>query len=178
MRYTATMTSVLVQSMAKNFEDALRMLEAAVSDCPGELWEMDIWPDEAPTRPGPHGGLQGSAPWFLAYHALSVLDYDLTGDVERWEPPPPFHEHVWGWPSRVFSQADLLGYIDWCRGRIRRTLDALTDDAAARPLPESHRYRGMPFGVLVGTLPMHAIEHAAQIRQFITAAGAEPQPRP
>ena len=49
---------------------------------------------------------------------------------------------VWAWPSRVFTKAELLGYIDWCRGKVRRTLDALTEDAAARPLPGAHRYHG------------------------------------
>ena len=177
MRYTGSVTHAFVQSMARNFDDALRMMEAAVTDCPDEIWETDLWQDEAPTGPGPHGGLQGSAPWFLAYHALSVLDYDLTGGFERWEPPPPFHEHVWGWPSRVFNRAELLGYIDHCRGRVRRTLDALTEDAAARPLPKDHRYGGTLFGVLVGTLPPHVVEHASQIRQFLTAAGINPPPR-
>ena len=65
------MTNPFVQSMASNFEQALRLMEAALTDCPDELWETDLWPDEAPTGPTPHGGLHGSAPWFLAYHALS-----------------------------------------------------------------------------------------------------------
>lgn len=163
--------------MASNFEDALRLMEAALTDCPDELWEADLWPDEAPTRPGPHGGLDGSAPWFLGYHALSCLDYDLSGDFEPWEPPPPFDENVWSWPARVFTRGELLGYIDWCRGRVRQTLDALTEDAAARPLPSTHRYQGRLFGVLVGGLPLHVVEHASQIRQFLTAAGLKPRRR-
>ena len=46
-------------------------MEAALTDCPDDLWEADLWPDEAPTGPTPHGGLHGSSPWFLAYHALT-----------------------------------------------------------------------------------------------------------
>jgi len=38
------------------------------------------------------------------------------------------------------------------------------------------RYHGTPFGVLVGTIPLHVVEHASQIRQFLTAAGVAPQP--
>ncbi len=72
----------LVQSMASNFEQALRLMEAALTDCPADLWETDLWPDEAPTGPTPHGGLHSSAPWFLADHALSTLDYDLTAEFE------------------------------------------------------------------------------------------------
>lgn len=88
--YTGSVTNVFVQSVAKNFDEALRLLEAALIDCPDELWETDLWPDEAPTAPAPPGGLEGSAPWLLAYHALTVLDYDLSAEFEPWAPPPPF----------------------------------------------------------------------------------------
>ncbi len=178
MRYTGSVTRALVQSMARNFDDALRLMEAALSDCPDQLWETDLWPDEAPTGPSPHGGLHGSSPWFLAYHALMCLDYDLSGDFEPWQPPKPFDENTWSFPNRMFTRAELLGYIDYCGGRARRTLDTLTEDAAARPLPNTHRYHGTLFGVLVGNIPPHVVEHASQIRQFLTAAGVKLQPRP
>jgi hypothetical protein len=164
--------------MASNFEESLRLMEAALMDCPSDLWETDLWPDEAPTGPTPHGGLHGSAPWFLAYHALLTLDYDLSGEFEPWEPPQPFEENTYAFPDRVFTKAELLGYIDYCRGRVRRTLDAITEDGAARPLPATHRYHGMLYGVIVGRMPLHVLEHASQIRQFLTAAGVEVQPMP
>jgi hypothetical protein len=88
------MANAFVQSMASNFEQALRLMEA-LTDCPDDLWETDLWPDEAPTGPTPHGGLHSSAPWFLAYHALSTLDYDLTAEFEPWEPPQPFDENTY-----------------------------------------------------------------------------------
>jgi len=84
MRYTGSVSNAFVQSMAHNFEQALRLMEAALTDCPDELWQTDLWPDEAPTAPTPHGGLHGSAPWFLGYHALNTLDYDLAGEFEPW----------------------------------------------------------------------------------------------
>ena len=158
--------------MAHNFEQALRLLEAALADCPDELWAADLWPDEAPTAPAPHGGLHGSAPWFLGYHALSTLDYDLAGEFEPWVPPKPFDDHTYGSPNRVFTQDELLGYVEWGRGRVRHTLGGLTEEAGARPLPKAHRYGGMLYAVLVGSMPLHVVEHAAQVRQFLTAAGA------
>ena len=164
--------------MASNFEEALRLMEAAVADCPDDLWETDLWPDEAPTCPTSHGGLHGSAPWFLAYHALLTLDYDLSAEFEPWEPPPPFGENTHAFPNRVFTKAELLGYVDTCRGRARKTLASLTQDAAARPLPAVHRYHGMLYGVLVGGIPLHVLEHASQIRQFLTAAGIKVRPLP
>jgi DinB superfamily len=171
-------TNAFVQSIASNFEQALRLMEAALTDCPDELWETDLWPDEAPTAPTPHGGLHGSAPWFLAYHALLTLDYDLTAEFEPWESPPPFDENMYAFPNRMFTKPELISYIDYCRERVRRTLDALSENAAARPLPAAHRYHGMLFGVIVGSLPLHVIEHASPIRQFLTAAGIMVQPMP
>ena len=121
-----------MQSLASNFEEALRLMEAALTDCPDDLWETDLWPDEAPTGPTPHGGLHGSAPWFLAYHALLTLDYDLTAEFDPWEPPQPFDESTYAFPNRMFTKDELLRYIDYCRERVRATLDVLTEDAAAR----------------------------------------------
>jgi hypothetical protein len=167
-----------VQSTTRNFEEALQLMEAALTDCPDGMWETDLWPDEAPTSPAPSGGLHGSAPWFLAFHALFCLDYDLSGEFEPWNPPPPFDENTWAFPNRVFTKAELLGYIDWCRGRVRQSLDALTEEKADRPLPGTHRYHGMLFGVIVGSIPLHVVEHASQIRQFLTTAGVKVQPMP
>jgi hypothetical protein len=164
--------------MSSNFEAALRLMEAALTDCPDGLWEMDLWPDEAPTGPTTQGGLHGSSPWFLAYHALLTLDYDLTAEFERWDPPQPFDENTYAFPNRVFTKAELLAYIDYCRVKVRRTLDELTEDAAARPLPGAHRYHGTLYGVIVGSMPLHVVEHASQIRQFLTTAGVHVQPMP
>ena len=36
----------------------------------------------------------------------------------------------------------------------------------------------MLYGVIVGSIPLHVLEHAAQIRQFLTAAGVEVRPMP
>jgi len=171
-------TSAFLHSTARNFEDALRLMEAAIADCPDGMWETDLWADEAPTGPTPYGGLEGSAPWFLAYHALFCLDYDLSGEFEPWEPPQPFDQNTYAFPNRVFTKPELLGYVDWCRGRVRGTLDSLTEDGAARPLPRAHRYHGTLFGVIVGGIPLHVVEHASQIRQFLTAAGVKVQPMP
>ena len=131
------MTKAFVQSTASNFEQALRLMEAALTDCPDEFWETDLWPDEATTAPTPHGGLHGSAPWFLGYHVLLTLDYDLTAEFESWQPPPPFDENTYAFPNRMFNKAELIGHVDYCRGRVRQTLDAFTEEMAAQPLPRA-----------------------------------------
>ena len=97
---------MLVQSLTSTFDTALRLMEAALTDCTDDLWQADLWPYETPTAPTAHGGLHGSAPWFLGYHALSCLDYDLTGGFEPWAPPRPFDEHTYGFPNRVFTRPE------------------------------------------------------------------------
>jgi hypothetical protein len=172
------MMNPFVESMASNLEQAFRLMEAALADCPDDLWETDLWPDEASSGPTPHGGLHGSAPWFLGYHALLTLDYDLTAEFESWEPPQPFDENTFSFPNRVFTKLELLGYVDYCRRRVGRVLGELTEKVAARPLPDAHRYHGTMYGVIVGGMPLHVIEHASQIRQFLTAAGVKVRPMP
>ncbi len=49
---------------------------------------------------------------------------------------------------------------------------------AARPLPDSHRHHGVPYGVMVGSIPLHVMEHASQIRQFLISAGVKVRPMP
>jgi hypothetical protein len=168
----------LVQSMANNFEESLRLMGAAITDCPDILWEKDLWPDEAPTSPTSYGGLHGSAPWFLAYHALLTLDYDLTAEFEPWKPPSPFDENTYAFPNRVFTRAELLGYVEYCRARVLRTLDDHFEEKAVWPLPDAHRDHDTLFGVKVGGIPLHVTEHASQIRQFLADAGVKVQPMP
>ena len=172
------MVNPFVQSLDRNFEAALRLMEVAISECPDVLWETDLWPAEAPTGPTSHGGLHGSAPWFLAYHALFTLDYDLTSEFEAWTPPQPFDENSYAFPNRVFTRAELLGYVDYCGTRARQTLADRFEERAAWPLPDAHRYHGTLYEVVVGGIPLHVIEHASQIREFLTAAGVKTKPMP
>ena len=124
------------------------------------------------------GGPARLGPWFLGYHSLLTLDYDLTAEFEPWEPPEPFDENTYAFPNRKFTKAELLGYVDYCRGRVRRTLDALTDGRGGSAPPRSHRYQGVRYGIIVGGVPLHVLEHACQIRQFLTATGVKVQPMP
>ena len=103
---------------------------------------------------------------------------DLTAEFEPWDPPPRFDENTYVFPNRMFNKAELLGYVDYCRGKVRQTLDALTEEMAAQPIPSAHRDHGMLFGVIVGSMPLHVAQHASQIRQFLTAAGVKVQPMP
>jgi hypothetical protein len=192
------MTSIWVESLRRSFGQSLDLLAVAVRDCTDELWEAPMWhvpapgpdhqflaPDWTPvTDPAERSALvQGwverrSTPWSVAWHALETFDYDLTGEFGPWMPPPPFmgHPHWRDLPSlpAAWSRADVLGYVDYCRERARGTLADMTDEKAATPLPPAHRYRGQPHAWLIASIVGHTTEHAAQIRQFITAAGIAP----
>lgn len=188
------MTSIWVESLGRGFEHALDLLAAAVRDCTDELWEAPMWPVPAPDPGrqliGPDAKpvtdvvqraalvQRHSAPWGVAWHALECLDYDLTGEFGPWAPPPPFTGHP-HWRDLTslpvpWSRPEMLGYIDYCRERVRTTLAGMTDERAATPLPPAHRYRGQPHVWVIADLIVHTTEHGAQIRQFITAAGVAP----
>ena len=149
------------------------------------MWEVptDLFGTEPP---GPGGHLvtdvaarhdlvqRRSTPWSVAWHALECLDYDLTGEFGAWAPPPPFtgkpHWLLTSLPA-AWSRSDVTGYVDYCRQRVRDTLEGMTDDLAARPLPKAHRYAGQPHGKIITAAYGHVIEHGSQIRQFVTCAG-------
>jgi len=78
----------------------------------------------------------------------------------------------------VFTKPELLGYVPHCRRRVHDALDELTEDKAALPVPVAHRHHPMTYSVLVCGLPLHLVEHAAQIRQFLTTAGVRVRPMP
>lgn len=99
------MTSIWVDSVGRNFEDAFDLMEAAVRDCTDELWHASMWavpdPDGGAEVRGPGGDLvtdpagrhalvqRHSTPWGVAWHALERLDFILTGGFVPWDIWPP-----------------------------------------------------------------------------------------
>jgi len=185
-----------VESLGRNFEQALDLLAASVRDCNDDLWETSMWPVPAPApdlqflaadwSPVADAATRSaliqrwverrSTPWSVAWHALEVFDYDLHGEFGPWAPPPPFsgHPHWRDLPliPAAWSRSETLGYIDYCRQQARSALHGMTDEKAATPLPPAHRYGGQPHAWIITSLVGHTTEHASQIRQFITAAGS------
>jgi hypothetical protein len=192
------MASIWVESLGRNFEQALDLLAAAVRDCTDELWETSMWPVAAPaadhpflgsdwkpiTDPAQRSALargwveRRSTPWSVAWHAMEGLDYDLSGEFGPWSPPPPFtgHPHWRDLPTlpTAWSRSEMLGYVEYCRERVHNTLAGMTDEKAATPLPPTHRYKGQPHAWIITGAVGHTTEHASQIRQFVTTAGIAP----
>lgn len=184
------MASIWLDSLGRHFEDALDLMAAAVRGCSDELWETPMWevpawdPDfeligsdgRAVTNSADRVALvqRHATPWAVSWHALECLDYDLTGEFAPWAPPPPFaghpHWQLTSMPS-AWSRADLLAYVEYCRDRVRATLASTTEEKGSAPLPPAHRYGGRPYAWIISLNLGHTIEHASQIRQFVTDAG-------
>ena len=140
------MASIWVESLGRNFVQALGLLEGAIRDCKDELGGSCMWdvpaPDADSDLHGPDGPLvtdpdsrralvqRHSKPWGVAWHALEVLDYDLTGEFAPWSPPPPFtgkaHWRDLTMLPTAWSRSDMLGYVDYCRQRVQDTLEGMT----------------------------------------------------
>jgi hypothetical protein len=124
-------------------------------------------------------------PWGVAWHALERLDFLLTGGFVPWDVWPPLADRLAEGTAAVqtaaptstghtgldlmtmsipWSRDDLLAYLGYCRRRTAETLEGLTDEKAS-----TQRGRRTYAGRLMQAYD-HVVEHAAQIRQFITAA--------
>jgi hypothetical protein len=184
------MASIWVDTLGPNFRTALDLIEAAIHDCPDELWQANMW-----EVPGQHAEVRGAdgelvtdpdeqhalvqrngQPWGVAWHALEVLDANLSGRFSPWEPWGPFGGRTGlDITSLVepWSRDDLLGYVDYCRQRVTDTLEDLTDERAATLIGR----RAQPYVARLIDKLGHVIEHGSQIRQFITSAGVAPPTR-
>ena len=182
------MTSVWADSVAAALDDALVTLSLAVGVCEGDSWETSMWevPPGDPDQPltGPGGALvtdpderfaiaqRFSMPWSVAWHALEVVDYYLTGAIAPWAgPPEPFthHPHWRDFMSlpRAWQQSEILDYAEHCRQCVRDTFDGLTDERAATPTPAMP---WSPYARVLTGLVGHTNEHAAQILQHLNAS--------
>lgn len=183
------MTSIWAESVAAALDDALITLALAVGVSEGALWETSMWevPGRDPAEPltGPGGELvtdpaerlalvqRFSTPWSIVWHALEVVDYDLTAELAPWAgPPEPFtqHPHWRDFTSlpRPWLQSEILGYIEYCRQQVRDTFEGLTDERAAT-VPTNYRRPGTSYARILTDLVAHTNEHAAQILQHLNA---------
>lgn len=186
------MTSIWAESVATALDDALITLALAVGSCEGEVWETSMWevPARDPGQPlvGPGGApvsdpaerlalvQRFSAPWSIAWHALEVIDYYLTGGLAPWAgPPEPFtdHPHWRDFTSlpRPWQSSEILDYVEQCRQRVRAAFDGLTEEQAATPTPAMS---WSPYSRLLVGLVAHTTEHAAQMLQHVNGLARRP----
>lgn len=168
------------------------------------MWDV---PDDDPARElrGPNRDLvtdpagrlalvqRYGTPWAVAWHALERLDFLITGGFVPWAIWPPLAERLANGTAAAipaapgvsghtgldvltmatpWSRSDLLGYSDYCRKRVVETLEGVTDASAAMLVGRR------TYAARLMQAQDHVVEHASQIRQFITAASKASDARP
>ena len=148
-------------SLWQQFGAAIDMLGNAVAACPDELWRVRLWDDaELP---------ESAAFWYIVYHTLFWLDLYLSGTVEGFAPPAPFTldelDPAGLLPERPYSRDELQAYLAHGRQKCRATIDALTDEQAARRC--KFPWGDVSFAGLLLDNMRHVQEHAAQLNLIL-----------
>jgi hypothetical protein len=155
----------------RQFGAAIDMLGEAIRGCPDDLWEKPLWKDQ----PDQWVARGFSSYWYLCYHTLFWLDLYLTGAEEGFAPPAPFDlvemEDGETLP-RIYSQTELLDYLETCRQRCRETLIGLS-------VEQAHRLCRFPWGELpYAELQLYSLrhvqEHSAQLLLFLGQQSGKP----
>ncbi len=129
---------------------AIDTLENTVRACPEDLW-----------------GDRSQQPeyWYSVFHTLFFLDYYLADSPEGFAPPPPFTldelDPAGVLPERVYTQDELLTYLEFCRRKNRAVIEALTDEKA-----QERRLEGSFLEQLLQTI-RHVQHHAAQLNLIL-----------
>ncbi|MCB0078588.1 MAG: DinB family protein [Anaerolineales bacterium] len=151
----------------RQFGAAIDMFANAVTDCPDDLWQKQIYHD--PERP------ELTQFWVVAYHTLYFLDLYLSGTGDGFAPPEPFTtdrlEPDGEMPDQPFSRVQLQGYIDHCRRKCHDTLTALTDERAMAPSAFVRSGRRLSFYELQLYNMRHVQQHEGQLAMVIGQAG-------
>jgi len=148
--------------IGRQLEASINMFETVIKSCPDSLWTGALW-----NEPDMPAGLSDA--WYVTYHALFWLDLYLSGAVEGFAPPEPFDlaelDPAGILPERVYTQAELLTYLDHCRSKARTVIAGLTDEQARRLC--SFPWGEVPFAELLLDNMRHIQEHGAQLRMYL-----------
>jgi len=166
------MTAIVDRDMLwRQFAVAIDQLSDALRDCPDALWEGRLWEDEPDQWVAKGFGTF----WYIGYHTLFWLDLYLTGAEEGFAPPAPFDlvemvdDEVL---PRVYTRAELLGYLDLCRTRCETTIRTLTVERANEPC--AFPWGTVPFAELLLYTMRHVQEHAAHLGMFLGQQARRP----
>lgn len=156
-------------TIQQQFGAAVDMLENAMRDCPDELWSD---PTKRPqwTRKNVVGF------WYVAFHTLFFLDYNLSESAEEFMPPAPFTRDELDpaglLPDRAYTKAELLGYLDHCRKKCHAVLEAMTEEKLRQRC--GFKWLDLTGAELLLYNMRHVQHHAAQLnlllRQTIDSA--------
>jgi DinB superfamily len=140
------------------FGAALDMLDNAIAACPDELW-----------------GDQTREPqfWAMTFHALFWTDVHMSGGVDRFTPPEPFGleelDPAGVLPPRVYTRAELRGYLAYVRRKSRAVTEALDEEGAQRP--QLCSLGELPFLELFLYNARHVQHHTGQLNLLLRQSG-------
>lgn len=159
------MTAIIDTDMLwRQFGAAIDSFGGALRDCPDELWEAPLWPDQ----PDQWVARGFSRFWYLCYHTLFWLDLYLTGAEEGFLPPAPFdlvEMEAGEVLPRTYTRAELLGYLETCRQKCQETVTAMSEEQAGRIC--RFAWGELTFAELQLYNLRHVQEHAAQLGLFL-----------
>jgi DinB family protein len=134
---------------------SIDMLRNAIRACPAALW------GDRTHRP---------EYWYVAYHTLFFLDYYFSEAGEAFRPPAPFGleelDPAGVLPPRVYTQEELLAYLDHGRSQARFLIEGLTEARAQAPRKLGARTAGT-LEELVLYVMRHVQHHAAQLNVIL-----------
>lgn len=144
----------------QQFGAAIDMLENAITACPPALWSDRSREPEY---------------WYLVFHTLFWLDYYVAQPVEGFRPPPPFGleemDPAGVLPPRVYTQRELLTYLEHGRRSCHAAIANLTADRACQ------HYRFGTADVRIDELFLYNMRHvqhgAAQLNLLLRQSGVD-----
>ena len=129
---------------------AIDTLENVVRACPEELW-----------------GDRSREPeyWYSVFHTLFFLDYYLADSPDGFAPPAPFNldelDPAGVLPERVYTQDELLTYLEFGRKKAQALIAGMTDEQAGES-----RLEGSLLEQLLYVM-RHVQHHAAQLNLLL-----------
>ncbi len=152
--------------IGQQFLAALQMVENAIRACPLEVW----------AAPGQTIQWKQNEPvgfWYVAFHTLFFLDYHLSESPIEFTPPKPFTldelDPSGVLPERVYSQDELLRYVEHCRRKLLFAIANMTEAHAMErcAFPE----HDLSVAELLLYDMRHVQHHAAQLNLLLRLAG-------
>ncbi|MBD3258550.1 DinB family protein [candidate division GN15 bacterium] len=139
----------------RQFGAALDMLENAVTRCPEDLW---------------FDHTKKHYYWYWVSHTLFWTDFYLEArKMDEFRPPEPFGleelDPAGVMPDPPYSKEVLLGYLEYCRNKLRDKLKSLS---AHNPGPSYEFKRGtFTYAELLLYNMRHIQHHGAQLSKIL-----------
>lgn len=148
------------------FGAAIDSMERAVDACPDELWgDRSRFPEY----------------WYLVYHTLFWLDYNMSDNPEEgFQPPEPFtlvemsSEGLM--PERVYSKDELRRYLGHGREKTRARIAGMSDDKASGARRMGSSSQGTELELLLYNM-RHVQHHTAQLNLILRQVTGSEAPR-